>query len=135
MARTELEVESGDRIIIFHGTSGKRIAEDLRWFKKQRKVWGTRNRVSFPTEYCLKFDLGSKGLGKYVDENGNNVFYFGIYIHENMTVAEANTEAKELIQSFCARSGLRATLPEAINLLNANPITFPEPTGKKKKKD
>ena len=102
--------------------------------KKERKVWGNRNRVSFPTEYSLKFDLGSKGLGKYVDENGDNVFYFGVYVYENMTVAEANTAAKELIQSFCARSGLRAPLNEAIDLLNQSPLTFPEPKSKREKK-
>lgn len=135
MARTVLNTESGDKIIIFYGKSGKQIIDDLRWFKKERKVWGNRNRVSFPTEYSLKFDLGSKGLGKYVNENGDNVFYFGVYVHENMTVAEANTAAKELIQSFCARSGLRAPLNEAIDLLNQSPLTFPEPRSGRKKKD
>jgi hypothetical protein len=135
MARTVLNTESGDKIIIFYGKSGKQIIDDLRWFKKERKVWGNRNRVSFPTEYSLKFDLGSKGLGKYVNENGDNVFYFGVYVHENMTVAEANTTAKELIQSFCARSGLRAPLNEAIDLLNQSPLTFPEPRSGRKKKD
>lgn len=134
MARTVLNTNSGDKIIIFYGKSGKQIIDDLRWFKKERKVWGNRNRVSFPTEYSLKFDLGSKGLGKYVDENGNNVFYFGVYVYENMTVAEANTAAKELIQSFCARSGLRAPLNEAIDLLNQSPLTFPEPKSKREKK-
>ena len=135
MARTVLNTNSGDKIIIFYGKSGKQIIDDLRWFKKERKVWGNRNRVSFPTEYSLKFDLGSKGLGKYVDENGDNVFYFGVYVYENMTVAEANTAAKELIQSFCARSGLRAPLNEAIDLLNQSPLTFPEPKSKREKKD
>lgn len=134
MARTVLNTNSGDKIIIFYGKSGKQIIDDLRWFKKERKVWGNRNRVSFPTEYSLKFDLGSKGLGKYVDENGDNVFYFGVYVYENMTVAEANTTAKELIQSFCARSGLRAPLNEAIDLLNQSPLTFPEPKSKREKK-
>jgi hypothetical protein len=134
MARTVLNTNSGDKIIIFYGKSGKQIIDDLRWFKKERKVWGNRNRVSFPTEYSLKFDLGSKGLGKYVDENGDNVFYFGVYVYENMTVAEANTAAKELIQSFCARSGLRAPLNEAIDLLNQSPLTFPEPKSKREKK-
>ena len=134
MARTILNMNSGDKIIIFYGKSGKQIIDDLRWFKKERKVWGNRNRVSFPTEYSLKFDLGSKGFGKYVDENGDNVFYFGVYVYENMTVAEANTTAKELIQSFCARSGLRAPLNEAIDLLNQSPLTFPEPKSKREKK-
>ena len=134
MARTVLNTNSGDKIIIFYGKSGKQIIDDLRWFKKERKVWGNRNRVSFPTEYSLKFDVGSKGLGKYVDENGDNVFYFGVYVYENMTVAEANTTAKELIQSFCARSGLRAPLNEAIDLLNQSPLTFPEPKSKREKK-
>lgn len=134
MARTVLNTNSGDKIIIFYGKSGKQIIDDLRWFKSQRKVWGNRNRVSFPTEYRLKFDLGSKGLGKYVDENGDNVFYFGVYVYENTTVAEANTAAKELIQSFCARSGLRAPLNEAIDLLNQSPLTFPEPKSKREKK-
>ena len=139
MARTVLNTNSGDKIIIFYGKSGKQIIDDLRWFKKERKVWGNRNRVSFPTEYSLKFDLGSKGLGKYVDENGDNLFDGDPQIafnidYENMTVAEANTAAKELIQSFCARSGLRAPLNEAIDLLNQSPLTFPEPKSKREKK-
>lgn len=127
MARTVLQTKSGDKIVVFYGRSGRQIVPDLRWLKKESKTWGSPLRTSFPKDYSARFESGSRGLGKRVDGEGNNVFYFGVLILKKMLCSEANGIAKELIQTFCARSGLNASLKEAVDLLEQSPIEFIEP--------
>lgn len=130
MARTVLQTESGDRIVIFYGRNGKQIIPDLRWLKKESKAWNSPLKTSFPKDYSERFETGSRGLGKRIDKEGNSVYYFGILILEEMLCSEANGIARELIQTFCARSGLNASLKEAVDLLKESPIEFIEPEPK-----
>jgi hypothetical protein len=123
MARKVLQVASGDRVVILYGKSQNQILTDLRWIKKDRKNWGSRDKMAFPREYGKRFAAGSRGLGKYVDEEGNNVFYFGINT-KDIQCHTANGIARETIQTFCLRSGLRSTLSEVIGLFNQDPIQY-----------
>lgn len=133
MARKVLQVASGDRVIILYGKSDLQILDDVRWIKKERKDWGSRDRMEFPNQYCKRFKAGSRGLGKWVDENENNVFYFGINT-KDLLCHSANGIARETIQKFCLRAGLRATLKEVIDLFNVDPIYYPDPDPDKKPK-
>ena len=127
MARTVLETKSGDRVVIFYGRNGNQIIRDLRWLKKESKVWESPLKVSFPRDYSERFDTGSRGIGKRVDNNGNSVFYFGVYITKEMLMSEANGIAKEIIRTVCLRSGLRSSQKEITDLLDQTPIEYIEP--------